>query len=950
MLIVQSAVRKKRRDSVVLTVNDPVAMHLLVETAIADSSSYDILTYEEVEELKKELRISTNRISALKRKLILETKLQEAASSLNRLPLSGRTNSNGTSPTSPGSSDDTSLYKNGTTATLSRTQSTAGFTVVSTKADEMSEKLAKEESANFSMRRRLLEHTAGVLQLTYNGNGLRNSYPRGYGNASMDGNHSDPHKLNGNMTPESMAHDFSEGSLYRDVDVLDDINIDNEGMNARDGLGVCAGTQYHHEQDLIRDTKGKLGLLCKRVHGVLQESGVDCGLVNPPEDSADIRIQLAYLEKSIESVPSMGRSGRGAGTVSGDKSEQMIVISATARINDILNNTTSKSQERANGSLSQHTGSNELILALDKLEKYVAKLADQKSILTRQIQQQRELNEKSDAERDEYIAYLREEVTTLEGKLGVAKERTAECEREIKMQSQQLQELRQKEVQQKKKNEDTGEAGTSPNHLAELEATRAEVRLHKETAEKLQKDLDAKHSEADTHREARSNLEEQVILKEKEIARHKESLDEFVRQSIDAQNELNALKEQNASIRRELAQKNQLLEASMERSGKVTPGSANRMSSASAMENDEDRLAKDKELRDLGEAVEDMERQLRNKEAEIGMVKGQIASLKKAAAEREQALEAARQSAAASKIEVEGLRGEKETAERALTAIQETLKEKEGEVAELKSSQIKAQSKPDTTNSNTNNKTSPGDIDELNTLRKRVVESDTKIYTLQAELAMAGEAVSIARDNLVRRRTNIEGAGGDTKRVQAQAQARGDAKGKIGSSSVSSLSSSSSSPDSTSMTDLRKHIKMMEDELRETIEDHEGLVKASIEFEREREHLETVIDKLREKCEKLETEISERKLEDVTSDERRGGHDVGMVRQQVSIKALKDEFKKLMRESRREHMRMLRLEQEERKRLEALVVSSRRGRQPLAVQFGADGVSQEQKKPVVQPT
>jgi len=71
-----------KRSSALL--NDPVAMHLLVETAIIDSQNYEILSFEELEVLKMEQQTLNSRIEAVQRKLTLESKLRDAAQSLNR--------------------------------------------------------------------------------------------------------------------------------------------------------------------------------------------------------------------------------------------------------------------------------------------------------------------------------------------------------------------------------------------------------------------------------------------------------------------------------------------------------------------------------------------------------------------------------------------------------------------------------------------------------------------------------------------------------------------------------------------------------------------------------------------------------------------------------------------------------------------------------------------------
>ena len=60
-------------------------MHLLIETALGDSQEYEVLSFEEIDELKKEYSLLSNRVDATKRKLTLESKVRDAASSLNRL-------------------------------------------------------------------------------------------------------------------------------------------------------------------------------------------------------------------------------------------------------------------------------------------------------------------------------------------------------------------------------------------------------------------------------------------------------------------------------------------------------------------------------------------------------------------------------------------------------------------------------------------------------------------------------------------------------------------------------------------------------------------------------------------------------------------------------------------------------------------------------------------------
>ena len=65
--------------------NDSMSTHLLVEQAIYDPADYEVLSYEEVEALKKENAMLKTKTDATKRKLTLESKVRDAALSLSCL-------------------------------------------------------------------------------------------------------------------------------------------------------------------------------------------------------------------------------------------------------------------------------------------------------------------------------------------------------------------------------------------------------------------------------------------------------------------------------------------------------------------------------------------------------------------------------------------------------------------------------------------------------------------------------------------------------------------------------------------------------------------------------------------------------------------------------------------------------------------------------------------------
>ena len=196
-------------------------MHLLVETAIMDSANYEILSYEEVDDLKKEYSLLANRISASKRKLALESKVREAAISLSRLY-------------SPKSKSRQRRSLIGTNANNTNNNISPIIDVVRQADDELATSTRKCEELAIDIwklnnragdiQRRLLQHSSGVLGMTHHdnlritshGSDTTRQYPRFYGQNSGS-NLSSP-TLGG-----FMADEFDERSFYKTPDKLDDI-------------------------------------------------------------------------------------------------------------------------------------------------------------------------------------------------------------------------------------------------------------------------------------------------------------------------------------------------------------------------------------------------------------------------------------------------------------------------------------------------------------------------------------------------------------------------------------------------------------------------------------------------------------------------------------------------------------------------------------------------------
>lgn len=107
--------------------------------------------------------------------------------------------------------------------------------------------------------------------------------------------------------------------------------------------------------------------------------------------------------------------------------------------------------------------------------------------------------------------------------------------------------------------------------------------------------------------------------------------------------------------------------------------------------------------------------------------------------------------------------------------------------------------------------------------------------------------------------------------------------------------------------ELQENVATLRRELKDTIEDYELMTRASIEFEKERDSFENMIDGLRERCEQLETQLSDEKVRWLGMKSTTAvGRDGGPV-ETTSSMVLKNEFKKMMRDTRTENMKALRV-------------------------------------------
>jgi hypothetical protein len=230
--------------------NDSMSLHLLVEQAIYDSADYEVLSFEEVESLKKEQATLTIKIDTMKQKLSMESKVRDAALSLSRLSSKrGRK-----SPTSP-------------VAQEGEKKTDDEYAASCKKCDELASELQKLEARGMVIQRCLLQHSVGILVSAHKA-GKTSSTSGGFGFAE------DPQA-------------FDDRSFYRTADKLDGFGDLRASVSSASGKKMM-------QDSLIA---AKLEEVNEQISALLRESGND---EVPEADGRSLDDQLSFLENNIQ--------------------------------------------------------------------------------------------------------------------------------------------------------------------------------------------------------------------------------------------------------------------------------------------------------------------------------------------------------------------------------------------------------------------------------------------------------------------------------------------------------------------------------------------------------------------------------------------------------------------------------------------------------------------------
>ncbi|KAL8729406.1 MAG: hypothetical protein Q9181_005016 [Wetmoreana brouardii] len=838
-----TAKRSRSRSSGPLDSHDPVSMHLLMETAMGESQQYEILSIEAVDELRRELALLSSRIDATKRKLILENKIRDAAQSFSRLDSPGNHDSYREGfGRSPKGHRRSILGSRGSISDMLN-KGDNELAASAKKCEQLAQELWNMEKRMQELQRRLLEHTAGVLQVTHTGF-LKNETPP---HSPDEFSHSITGQ--GNVATSDTFYDFDDRSFYRTLDSLLEVDDRPDGTNVpsthnfarqsqaildtqrrlesftrtlrestaqeKGGIGSTLedlGPGYDEEDEpaaiiqsqlnylesgfeilrkdrnaAIKDARQSTSATEKRLEALnirlrkITENASFHGQAkhpSPPEVSGrSLDQQLDYMERTLDkthkSAETLLEECRHLSSRSGNHEETVGKYEASlTSLWEVLSSghgrgTREESQRDSSGSESSRSSNEPFTLngfsnKVQALHQKNTHLREQKDILTRQIQQQRELNGKSDAQKDSHISDLTMELEAAQIALGAKQSEAKEARDELVLLTQHLDTARQEA-----------------------------------TLQEQQRDMTARNA-LEAEKQARKRAEEQILAE------------------LNAkQNELHKLEAELADSRDDHVIAKAAMRAELEESEKRVQQSIAQVEAARGEKARFDAM----EL-SLKQQLEDKTREAQKAHEEIKSIEGEMVRL--------------HTELTVAKAELDGAYGTR--AQRAAEMASNPALHKE--------------------------------LDELN----------------ERNAAVLGELASI--------------------------KSRHD-----------SLQSDN--------RESNQRIQTLQQELSETIGEFETMTKTSIEFEKDREALEASLDNLRDRCEELENQLGEEKLKwmGVKKPVAAGDRD-SSVPGSTSANVLKNEFKKMMREMRAENMKALRLEQEERRKLEAVIRTFKKDQTP----------------------
>ncbi|KAL7937513.1 Up-regulated during septation domain-containing protein [Trichoderma chlorosporum] len=429
---------------------DPIQVHLLTETALSDSKEFEVLSQEEVDRLKKQCQLLSQRVESTRSNLAIQSKYRDAAVSMAKLYAAGKS--------------EEELLDDPRAKEVELERETT-----EKNCEELSRELFNLEKNLIGPQRRLLQHTAGILQLTHKAS--KRAAARALQNINeVPGSPESLYTYSQSRDSLAQAVDedyFEDPSLYQ-LDSLQGpqtgplksaIDIPLKSPVREQAANLRGEVDKAREENallvnLVADMEQKLESLSLSLRETIVKFNpeVNSDYLDAPRESATgelnpgdmLRKQIDYLESGLVAVQAeqesfMSSGGHNNSNNNNRGSSNYLLDDGPEQIESVLIGLWNKMQsgfaakkqqneerrkQRADKGLVDDDDTsdddafdadeNYSLIAfsskVDWLYSRASTLKDQKSVLKRQIKQQRELNNKTDAEKDEEIERRQEEL------------------------------------------------------------------------------------------------------------------------------------------------------------------------------------------------------------------------------------------------------------------------------------------------------------------------------------------------------------------------------------------------------------------------------------------------------------------------------------------------------------------------------------------------------------
>ncbi|KAL2070128.1 hypothetical protein VTL71DRAFT_14808 [Oculimacula yallundae] len=871
------------QSSTLLNVNDPIQIHLLVETALGDSTEYEILSQEEVDDLKKQCQALTQRIEQTRQNLAIQSKYRDAAISMAKLY----------SPTEKkdgqdGRRDRRSIFGHNRNSSESVKEADHERVASERKCEELALELWSLEKRLMESQTRLLKHTAGILQMTHKG---PKKMPKGQGGPQQQGIPGSPESMytysNARSSMEPI-HDeifFDERSLYRSADPLDGLDI-----GGSDSFMSSKGPSKEQMQ-MIANTEQKLESLNSRLREVIIKANPDREATygSPPFSRTDqngksteagttLQSHLEYLEKSISVIDQESTSQSTRIQTQSEAAMEQTLEELNGEVRNLLlpYDPTRPEPPRLTGhGLNEQLGYFQEVIGAVEVE--LARAS-------------------STANKSSGASDNAEQMQTVMSGLWDIIQSGEEDQRQRKAERRKTrtaQNLPQDE-------EDSPDEGDDPNEKFSIQGFSTKVQWLYSQATRLKDQKKVLQRQIKQQRELNNKSDAakdaEMVQKTEELQRTQDLL---TRTEADADN----VRQQLSDMMEKLDKTNQQ-ELMRDQSRSKEESNAIRQAQEELANRSQKIQQIENELKVRNQQIQQIESELKSRDQTIEQVERELNGRNKTIADLEEELQEMRDDQSIGNAELQGKMADSESRIASLT--QELAAAAAARTAWEKGVQEKEQA--------------------VAVKEKEMEEMNMEIARLQTEVTIARAELDGAYGSRAQRAAEVAANPAIQKEIDTLTKNNSSLAAEI--AALKERGTSSSDGDAK-MATLKK-------ELEETIEEYEQMTKASIEWEKERESLEGTIDKLRDERENLEAQLSDEKVRwlGMKSPGLEGGSG-GLAPGSTSTTVLKNEFKKMMRDTRAESAKALRAEQAERRKLEDELRSLKKAQGP-----GKSGLSQ----------